>query len=491
MKLSRIHSLQGNLTLSYTYITAIALLIVELIGLVSFQQLAPTRVFQAEPDVDTLQPIIETAASYLDQEPADIEGLQSWLNDLSKPVLNLSDADDWLAASYVRFPQRDRQTVLVATVEAGVLAVTPSDSELANVTDIRQLPGRFDQEMFAQAPQQSGGNAVMFRHDDASVMVLPITDDDENLLGLFVIITDLSRKPPSTLGIFLVIGGSIVAFTGLAALVGTIFGYFTANRLTQRIYDLIKTTSAWGNGDFTTRIAEGGDDEIGQLALHLNQLATQLEDLLAAREQWAATETRHHLARELHDSVKQQVFAVRMHLASAQILLATSPEQAQHHIDHAEALTQQSQQELSDVINVLRSQPAASDIVLELTRLLDEWMVQSNIAVERVLDSPIQLQLSAKHEVLRILQEALANTLKHSHATKVFVAASIIAPERCQIVVSDNGTGFDLQQQHTGFGIQSMRERVARIGGVFSIESSTAGTKIMMKIPTITEGKMD
>ncbi len=483
LKVAAVRGLQGNLTLSYTYITAIALLLAELVGLLVFQQVTPTHVFQAEPDIDTMQPLIDESAEFLKDDPADIVGLEAWLQDISVPVFNLFDADDWLQASFSHFPDRDRQSLLVATVDSGVLAVTPADSPLAGIRDITALPGRMDQAMFSEAPLTPGGNAVTFRRSDASVMVMPITDDEEELLGLMVLITDLSVESPSPIGLLMVIGGSLILFTILAAGIGTLFGYFTARRLTRRLDHLVEATSAWGKGDFSPRINDRDEDEIGQLGAHLTQLAGQLQALLARRENWAAVETRNHLARELHDSIKQQIFAIRMHLGSAETLTMSSAEEARSHLASAEALAGQAQIELKRIIDVLHPQSTTVPFLDQLRMMLQSWSKQAAIPLDIQLPVTLALSTEYEHHLLRIVGEALANVQKHSKATAGSVSLSLQDAQTYLVLIEDNGQGLDPDQQTTGFGLSSMRDRVAAMNGQFSITSRATGTTIRIKIP--------
>lgn len=478
-----IRGLQGNLTLSYTYITAVALLIAELAGLLIFQWSAPTHVFQAEPDVDTMQPLVEDAASFLAQDPPDLDVMQSWLDGLSMPVFNLADADDWLQASFSHFPDRERQTLLVATVEQGVLAVTPVDSHYAGVTDLGRLPGRLDQAMFAEAPLEPGSNAVTFRRSTASVMVMPITGEDEGLLGLLVLVTDLGAAPPSTTSLLVVLGGSLLIFTVLAAGIGTGFGYLTARQLTRRLNHLVQATSAWGGGNFAPHIEDEGSDEIAELAIHLTRLAGQLQSLLVHREEWAAVETRNHLARELHDSIKQQVFAIRMQLGTAQALAATDPAGALQHVNHAEALAGQAQQELSRIIDVLRAPEADVRFLAALRDHLENWAAQTDISLETDLPDAVDLPGENANHLLRIVQEALANIARHSGARTARVELSHQGDGQCQLTISDDGSGFDTAQPRTGFGLKSMQDRAQALGARITVNSGLQGTRIQLNFP--------
>ena len=84
----------------------------------------------------------------------------------------------------------------------------------------------------------------------------------------------------------------------------------------------------------------------------------------------------------------------------------------------------------------------------------------------------------------RIVQEALTNVVKHAGATRVSVLLTQRG-ERAAVVVEDNGEGFDADhQEHDGFGLVGMRERVELVGGRLRVESSEgSGTSIVAEAP--------
>ena len=90
---------------------------------------------------------------------------------------------------------------------------------------------------------------------------------------------------------------------------GVLFGYFIARDLTRRLGALAGAADSWSKGDFEVLVADNSGDELGQLAQRLNQMALQLQTLLQTRQELASLDERNRLARDLHDAVKQQVFA--------------------------------------------------------------------------------------------------------------------------------------------------------------------------------------
>ena len=88
-----------------------------------------------------------------------------------------------------------------------------------------------------------------------------------------------------------------------------------------------------------------------------------------------------------------------------------------------------------------------------------------------------------KLTIYRIVQEALTNIAKHSKAMEVIVDLQTF-PEYLQLIIEDNGKGFNPKQNTTGFGLQGMRERVAALGGNIQIFSEiNCGCNLIITIP--------
>jgi signal transduction histidine kinase len=210
-----------------------------------------------------------------------------------------------------------------------------------------------------------------------------------------------------------------------------------------------------------------------------------VEELQAAQQrlrELAVMEERNRLARDLHDSVKQQVFAVSMQLGAARALLkeenlAYSP------VTEAEGLARQAGAELTTLIRQLRPPNLESKMLPEaLQEYVTDWSRQNGIAANVKVDGVSSISLAGDETLFRVAQEALANVARHSNARHVSVE---VANQEDEIVlrVEDDGDGFELGQVEKGVGLDSMRERLETIGGRLSISSgSSNGTQVIAAV---------
>ena len=108
-------------------------------------------------------------------------------------------------------------------------------------------------------------------------------------------------------------------------------------------------------------------------------------------------------------------------------------------------------------------------------------------AVPISVDGPAErppLQPAAEEHLYRLVLEALNNAIKHSRAERITVSVAV-AGERVEIVVADDGVGFDPSGPHPGhMGQQTMAERAAHAGGRLRVESRPgAGTRVLVSAP--------
>lgn len=197
-------------------------------------------------------------------------------------------------------------------------------------------------------------------------------------------------------------------------------------------------------------------------------------------------EERQRLARELHDSVSQQLFAASMLLSS----LTETPEETalQKPLLQVERMVQQAQLEMRALLLHLRPAVLNSKSLKEgLEELLTELREKVTFTIRFRLED-VPLSKGAEDHLFRIAQETLSNTLRHAQATEV----DVVCIERDGLVifrVQDNGIGFSESGGKGGsYGLQNVKERAVEIGGVCKIVSvPSQGTIVEVKLPIRTE----
>jgi len=314
----------------------------------------------------------------------------------------------------------------------------------------------------------------------------PVMDeDDQEVLGVVVVYMDdvpTANDIPETLALLL--GRSVLILLLAAGVVGTIFGFLTARGMALRLERISQVTGSWSQGDFSEFIEDSAGDEISQLAVRLNQMAEQLQQFLKRSQEMAVSEERNRLARDLHDSAKQEALAASFHLGTALTLFERDPKSAKSHLIEADSLVDSVRVELTDLIHELRPPSMNGSRFDEtLNEYIIEWAHQTGIEATLNVEGFIDLPLEIKQAIYRILQEALANVAKHSSAHNVNISLRL-GESLAEFCLSDDGVGFDTHHQHDGMGLDSMRERAESLRGVFSVQSEPGqGAKICISIP--------
>jgi NarL family two-component system sensor histidine kinase LiaS len=272
--------------------------------------------------------------------------------------------------------------------------------------------------------------------------------------------------------------------------IGVFTGAVISANLRGRLRRIARAADAWSQGDFSIAVRDGAGDELGQLARDLNRMAEQIQTLLATRQELAVVEERNRLARDLHDTVKQHVFANALLVRAARKQMERDPATAQRHLQDAEELAAQTQQELIALIHALR--PAAiadKGLVAVLREDADDWSRRMSIAVELRVQGERTTPLDVEDTLLRVAQEALANVARHSGAQGVSMRLAWEEEQVC-LTIHDDGGGFDLDKvEGKGLGLASMRERVEALGGTLAIVSGAgSGTTVEAHVPIVLPG---
>ena len=200
---------------------------------------------------------------------------------------------------------------------------------------------------------------------------------------------------------------------------------------------------------------------------------------LSFHQKMAVGDERSRVARELHDTVKQKLFALGLQLAVAKSKPGVM-EAAGEHIREAETIIREARHDLMEIITQLRPAGGSDSSLYErIAVIIDDFKRRFNVMIEVVRTEGANHTTQTEHHVLRIVQEALMNAVRHGKANKISIA-SHIDQDMTMLVISDNGVGFDTNKKTGGFGITSMRDRMRELPyGRFEISSKPgAGTQL-------------
>ncbi|MFJ5972076.1 sensor histidine kinase [Streptomyces sp. NPDC093060] len=217
--------------------------------------------------------------------------------------------------------------------------------------------------------------------------------------------------------------------------------------------------------------------------------ALHVQLLVQAREAGVADERR-RLAAEIHDTLAQGLTGI---IAQLQVV-ANAPDLdiARTHLERASALARHSLGEARRSVHNLAPVALEHDGLPEaLQKTVGEWGERVGIRAEfTVTGTTEQLHEEVAATLLRIAQEALSNTSRHAHATRVGVTLSFLGDEVI-LDIRDDGRGFDpldvpARTRSGGFGLDGMRARAERIAGSLTVESEPGhGTALSARVPLV------
>jgi signal transduction histidine kinase len=228
----------------------------------------------------------------------------------------------------------------------------------------------------------------------------------------------------------------------------------------------------------------GRDEELlAVLAAHAAIALTNARLYERSRE-LTLLEERHRVARELHDAVAQKLFSLRLTAEAAATLLPKDPGRAQASLDEVRELAAQATEELGQVIAELRPRELTDAGLVETLRRRVALLNRVHDA-ELSFHSTVQSRLSigAEEVVLRVVEEALHNALRHSGASHIAVTLKPARWAGMTVTIADDGTGFDPGPAR-GLGLVSMKERARRINGHLTVNSRPGkGTTLSLGVP--------
>jgi signal transduction histidine kinase len=217
------------------------------------------------------------------------------------------------------------------------------------------------------------------------------------------------------------------------------------------------------------------------------RLREQMDVIRQKLRSSAVLEERNRIARELHDTLEQEMAGITMQLDLAVDCFQQAPRIAEQALETARNMSRHSMVEARRSVWDLRCQLLEDgDLVFALAKIVEPLTLRERVKVEAKFEgTPVRLPRPAEMNLLRIGQEAVANAMKHGLARHISIELRYAA-ESVRLTVSDDGQGFAADQASpTGhFGLLDMRERAQSMGSHLTVESEPGhGTRITVEVP--------
>jgi NarL family two-component system sensor histidine kinase LiaS len=299
--------------------------------------------------------------------------------------------------------------------------------------------------------------------------------------------------PQTALWITLLVGLGIISL---------LIGYEAALTFQRKLDVLHLAIMQVSKGNLSSRIDVSGTDTFDAVYEDFNEMTDWVEGKMRLLQRLgeesvmqhmnsneaAVLEERKRLARDLHDTVSQQLFAIHMSSASLQKMLVSRPEAVGAVVEQLVTMSQHAQKQMRGLIAQLRPLELEGK---SLGDALDQWfpVYCNQNGLQGKLDLQYQTPFSEalEHQLFLIIQEGMANVVKHAKAIHVLLAL-YETDNQFILQITDDGQGFDISRtQQTSYGLATMKERAQRLGGSGEITSRIgAGTTIKISIPKFT-----
>ena len=470
-----------KLTLSYTLVTVGALLVVELalfLGVfLLYASLPPLPQMSAGELTSTVAPRLQRPLAGPTPDAETVRGIL--LEDRDLPP-----GEQPSPAGFREGSLPDAYATFVLDPEGRMVASVPKVDGFPDPgerLDARGVPGLSPVLAAARAGEEDSKRLYKRFRDGGYSAAAPVKNEDGRLIGVVVETMPNRGMMPALRWLvpFVVIALGLTVVVGT---LGTVFGFLTARGLTRRLKTLTRASEAWSRGEFAIATQDPSGDEVGQLSRALNHMTARLDDLMQSRQDLATLEARNRFARDLHDSVKQQVFAASLQVDTARAMEGTT--RSGNHLGRANELLRQVHRELDVLIHELR--PAMLEdrgLGGALREYAAGWSRGSEIPAEVLVRGEREAPQEVEEALFRVAQEALANVARHSGATRVGVEL-VYETDVVVFSVVDDGRGFESTGDRPGFGLRSMRERLAKLGGEVRLESAPGrGTRVVCSCP--------
>lgn len=321
-------------------------------------------------------------------------------------------------------------------------------------------------------------------------------------LSLVIVLAGLHYLPAimsSLLMIWIVIALCVL-------LIAFSIGYFIAVRFQRKVNLLHLSILQLSRGNLTTRIPHTNNDTFDKIYYDFNDMAASIEQriqllqvlgeenirLQVSSNEAAVLEERKRLARDLHDTVSQQLFALHLSASSLAKIIDVNPSKAKKVIEQLTQVSSHAQKQMRGLIAQLRPVELEGRSLEEAIQIwFPDYCRHNNLLGTIDVRLSNHISDALEHQLFMIVQEAMANVVKHADAKHVELTLQEL-DHLYVLHISDDGQGFYKGKVQTNsYGLSTMRERAQKLGGEIEIFSkSGSGTRIKVQIPKFKKNDM-
>ncbi|MVO98999.1 sensor histidine kinase [Paenibacillus lutrae] len=289
----------------------------------------------------------------------------------------------------------------------------------------------------------------------------------------------------------------------LTVLIGQAVGFIAARSFQRKVDVLHMAMLQLAQGNLKDRLPVDPMDSFRPVYEAFNKMAGSLEErthllqemgeerayMERSSVETAVVEERRRLARDLHDTVSQELFAIHMSASSLPKVIGHNPDVAGQLMEQLIQMSHHAQKQMRGLISQLR--PIELD-GSTLEEALEKWFPEYCRAHELrgSLDVETQQPISEtiEHQLFLIIQEGMANIVKHASASRIELKLHD-SGRQYVLQLIDDGKGFERSAiSSASHGLSTMRERAQKLGGEAEVISGAGtGTTVRVRIPKFTK----
>jgi NarL family two-component system sensor histidine kinase LiaS len=322
-----------QLAISYTLlaICAMTLIVVMIYGMNDYKD------FRAAITLDNVEKMVANEKLTVAQAIRDADNIEWWNKARDNIREKLVGIEHGSGIAIYRITNSSLPEVYIQ--------ITDGNNHLL-MSDPVDLPEKIAARFSTHKKLPATESGVMWLVENGPIWVdMPITDSDGRIIGrlrvLYIAEFNLWVQLQSILD-FLFSTWNYVILCSVP--IGIACGLVASRYVTRQLQKMNAVTESWRQGNFDARIALPSDDVLIRHSQHLNDMAQDLEMYLSLKQNLAVSDERNRVARELHDTVKQKLFALGLQLATAKAKPAVT---AHEHILEAETITREAQHDLT------------------------------------------------------------------------------------------------------------------------------------------------